>query len=150
LGLFIVGALERHSCNSRTVPDAVDCTWIEALGMKGRIGEKSLASAGQGVFLLDASLPGGVDQRPHRPSSTRGIGRGVFSKNLEALERDLGAIAGADPVVSRLLTIPGIGFITGTALVATVGHIHAPARSCPEERRLTTMSAAQQCCLQDR
>ena len=41
-----------------------------------------------------------------------------------ALERDLAAIADADPVVSRLMTIPGIGVITGTALVATVGHIH--------------------------
>src|SRR6185295_8461491 len=44
--------------------------------------------------------------------------------NLVALERDLATIADTDPVVSRLMTIPGIGLITGTALVATVGHIH--------------------------
>ncbi len=48
----------------------------------------------------------------------------ALDKNLVALERDLAAIADADPVVSRLMTIPGIGLITGTALVATVGHIH--------------------------
>jgi transposase len=48
----------------------------------------------------------------------------ALDKNLVALERDLAAIADADPVVSRLMTIPGVGVITGTALVATVGHIH--------------------------
>jgi transposase len=37
----------------------------------------------------------------------------------------LAAFAVADPVVQRLLQIPGIGVITATALVATVGHIHA-------------------------
>jgi transposase len=40
------------------------------------------------------------------------------------LERDLTTIAHADPVATRLMTVPGVGFITATALVATVGHIH--------------------------
>ena len=31
----------------------------------------------------------------------------------------------ADPVVTRLLTIPGVGLLTATALVGSVGHIHA-------------------------
>jgi len=44
--------------------------------------------------------------------------------NLAALERDLATTAQADPVATRLMTIPGIGLITATALVATVGHIH--------------------------
>jgi len=48
----------------------------------------------------------------------------VLQVNLDALERDLAAIADTDPTVQRLMTIPGIGLITATALVATVGHIH--------------------------
>jgi transposase len=44
---------------------------------------------------------------------------------LATLERELQALADADPVVARLRTIPGIGLLTGTALVGTVGHIHA-------------------------
>ena len=41
------------------------------------------------------------------------------------LERELRALADADPVVTRLRTIPGIGLLTATALVGSVGHIHA-------------------------
>lgn len=41
------------------------------------------------------------------------------------LERELRALADADPVVTQLLTIPGIGLLTATALVGTVGHIGA-------------------------
>lgn len=44
--------------------------------------------------------------------------------NLAALERDLTMIARADPVATRLMTVPGVGLITATALVSTVGHIH--------------------------
>jgi len=44
---------------------------------------------------------------------------------IVALERELRVLANADPVVTRLLTIPGIGLLTATALVGTVGHIHA-------------------------
>ena len=41
------------------------------------------------------------------------------------LERTLHDLAAADPVVTRLRTIPGIGLLTATALVGSVGHIHA-------------------------
>jgi transposase len=41
------------------------------------------------------------------------------------LERELRAVADADPVATRLREIPGIGLLTATALVGTVGHIHA-------------------------
>jgi transposase len=40
------------------------------------------------------------------------------------LERELRVLADADPVVTRLRTIPGIGLLTATALVGTVGNIH--------------------------
>jgi transposase len=44
---------------------------------------------------------------------------------IGALERELRAMADADPVATRLREIPGIGLLTATALVGTVGHIHA-------------------------
>lgn len=44
---------------------------------------------------------------------------------IGALERELRAVADADPVATRLREIPGIRLLTATALVATVGHIHA-------------------------
>ena len=48
----------------------------------------------------------------------------TLEANLATLEHDLTAIAGGDPVATRLMTVPGVGLITATALVATVGHIH--------------------------
>ena len=47
------------------------------------------------------------------------------------LERELRTLAQDDPVVTRLRTIPGIGLLTATALVGTVGHIHAFRRGAP-------------------
>jgi len=44
---------------------------------------------------------------------------------IAALERELASLAADDPVVTRLRTIPGIGLLTATALVGSVGHIHA-------------------------
>ena len=53
----------------------------------------------------------------------------ALEKRIAALERELDALAQHDPVVTRLRTIPGIGLLTATALVGTVGHIHAFARA---------------------
>ena len=44
---------------------------------------------------------------------------------IQAVERELAAVAAQDTVMQRLMRIPGIGLLTATALVATVGHIHA-------------------------
>jgi transposase len=44
---------------------------------------------------------------------------------IEQLEIALKTLADADPVITRLRRIPGIGLLTSTALVGTVGHIHA-------------------------
>ena len=44
---------------------------------------------------------------------------------MKHVEHALGRVADTDAVIQRLLTIPGIGVITATALVAAVGHIHA-------------------------
>ena len=54
----------------------------------------------------------------------------AIEARIADLERELRVRADANPVVTRLRTIPGIGLLTATALVGTVGHIHAfrPAR----------------------
>jgi transposase len=49
----------------------------------------------------------------------------AIEMRIADLERELQLLATADPVVARLQTIPGIGLLTATALVGSVGHIHA-------------------------
>lgn len=49
----------------------------------------------------------------------------AIEERIADLERELRALAAADPVVMRLQTIPGIGLLTATALVGSVGPIHA-------------------------
>lgn len=58
----------------------------------------------------------------------------AIETHIDRVERDLRAIADADPVVDRLMTIPGVGVLTATALVATVPHIH----SFPRARRFAS------------
>ena len=48
-----------------------------------------------------------------------------IEERVADLEHELRRLAAADPVVMRLRTIPGIGLLTATALVGSVGHIHA-------------------------
>jgi transposase len=75
------------------------------------------------AILEDADLP--------LPSHLRHVLASVrdevcdIEARIAALERELRVLADADPVVTRLLTIPGIGLLTATALVGTVGHIGA-------------------------
>ncbi|MGQ0735743.1 MAG: IS110 family transposase [Acidobacteriota bacterium] len=49
----------------------------------------------------------------------------ALERDLRDIDRQLARVAAADPVAQRLLTIPGIGVITATALLGTVAHIHA-------------------------
>lgn len=49
----------------------------------------------------------------------------ALEQHIAALERELQALADGDPVTTRLRDIPGIGLLTATALVGTVGNIHA-------------------------
>jgi transposase len=46
-----------------------------------------------------------------------------LEQRIEAAERQLRALAAEMPVVKRLLTIPGVGLITATALVGFVGQV---------------------------
>jgi transposase len=49
----------------------------------------------------------------------------TIETRIADLERELRILADADPIVTRLRTLPGIGLVTATALVGSVGHIHA-------------------------
>ena len=48
---------------------------------------------------------------------------------IATIERELARIAAEDLLIQRLMRIPGVGLLTATALVATVGNIHAFARA---------------------
>jgi transposase len=45
--------------------------------------------------------------------------------HIRAVEGQLRGLAAQDPVIQRLRTIPGVGLLTATALVGSVGNIHA-------------------------
>lgn len=59
---------------------------------------------------------------------------GQIEERLELVERELKALAGQMPAVERLLTVPGIGLITATALFAFVGDF----RRFPSGRHLAS------------
>lgn len=47
-----------------------------------------------------------------------------IEERIHSLERQLHALARQSPAVARLLTVPGIGWLTASALVAFVGSVH--------------------------
>lgn len=49
----------------------------------------------------------------------------ALERRVKEIDRQLARVAAADPVAQRLLTIPGIGVITATALLGAVPPIHA-------------------------
>ncbi len=51
-----------------------------------------------------------------------------LEERIQEIERQLAVIGAQDPVVQRLMTIPGVGLIIATAMVASVPHIYAFAR----------------------
>jgi transposase len=46
-----------------------------------------------------------------------------LERRIRSVERSLEALAAEDPIVQRLQTIPGVGLLTATALVAFVGDV---------------------------
>jgi transposase len=74
------------------------------------------------VAIADATVP--------LPDLTRETARWLLDElrgietQLAAIDRRLQQIARNDPAAVRLLTIPGVGVITATALVASVTHIN--------------------------
>jgi len=49
----------------------------------------------------------------------------ALEAHLRAVDQHLRGLAAADAMVQRLRTIPGVGLLTATALVGSVGNIHA-------------------------
>jgi transposase len=49
----------------------------------------------------------------------------TLEAHLRVVDQPLRGLATTDPVVQRLRTIPGVGLLTATALVGSVGNIHA-------------------------
>ena len=47
----------------------------------------------------------------------------TLEKNIQQIERQLRALSKQTPVIQHLLSIPGVGLITATALVAFVGDV---------------------------
>ncbi len=52
-----------------------------------------------------------------------------LEEKIGGLDRQLAQLAETHPVATRLLTIPGVGVLTATALIGAVPHIHAFRRS---------------------
>jgi transposase len=52
-----------------------------------------------------------------------------LERRAEAVERELRAVAHSDPAMERLQSIPGVGLLTATALVGSVGHIQGFTRA---------------------
>src|SRR4029453_3882770 len=75
------------------------------------------------AILEDAELPLPMHLRTVLASVLAEVR--AIEVRIADLARELATLAAADPVVIRLRTIPGIGLLTATALVGTVGHIHA-------------------------
>lgn len=67
----------------------------------------------------DSGVPGLL--RPALAEATREIRE--IEERIRTVERQLEALAEQTPVVGRLRTIPGVGLLTGTALVASVGDV---------------------------
>ena len=74
-------------------------------------------------LLADPSAPLPVRLRELLPLLLEEIRE--LETRIRAIEHTLAAIAADDVVVQRLQRIPGIGLLTATAVVGTVGHIHA-------------------------
>jgi transposase len=54
---------------------------------------------------------------------------GELATRIKQLDRQLATLANAHPDIQRLMTIPGVGVITATAMVASVADIHSFARA---------------------
>jgi len=75
---------------------------------------------GTGALLEDGRLPEVL--RPVLTEACQEISE--FGRRIAEVEQQLRAIAGQLPMIKRLQSIPGIGLLTATAMVAFVGDVH--------------------------
>jgi transposase len=67
----------------------------------------------------ESDLPDAL--RPSLAAATREIGD--FERRIKEIEHELRQLARQNPVVTRLMTVPGFGLITATAFVAFIGDV---------------------------
>ena len=100
-------------------------------GMRGLLAEFGVTAAtGAKRFLNDlhALLARVAEQLPERVCRTVAVlwdEVQELEQRIEAIEKELEGIAAEQPALQLLLSIPGVGVLTATALFATVGDIHA-------------------------
>ena len=85
-----------------------------------------------GAVTLHRVVPGLIDESNERlPQLVRQMLQQLMEevRDLESrvtlVDRQLRDLADADPVAQRLQTVPGVGVMVATALLGSVGHIHA-------------------------
>jgi len=93
---------------------------LREFGVVFPVGTKAFfARVGDAIEDADTAIPMGL--RETLNELLKEIGQ--LDERIEALEKQLKAIAGATPVIERLRTIPGVGLLTATALVGFIGEV---------------------------
>lgn len=91
---------------------------LRELGFAIPVGARHVIGSVMGL-LQEGQLP-----EPLRPVLREAIGEiGEFDRRIKEVEKQLRAVAVQMPVVKRLQSIPGVGLLTSTALVAFVGDV---------------------------
>ncbi|HEU4693910.1 MAG TPA: IS110 family transposase [Vicinamibacterales bacterium] len=120
--LLALHRIRRHWMTSRTARINAVRGFLQELGLPIARGAKT-ACGTAAALLTDAATPIPFRLRHALGELLREVRE--LETRVHTLERQLTDVAADDPVVARLLGIPGIGVLTATALIATVGHIHA-------------------------
>src|SRR5438132_12690725 len=96
--------------------------------MVGPCSERGIAVR-QGLHFLRAELPGILAKRtdvlsPRMVHVIEGLADDWrrLDERIEGLSSEIGALACADPACDRLMTVPGIGPIISSAMVAAIGN----------------------------
>ena len=120
--LLTLHRMRRHWMTTRTARINALRGFLQELGIPIARGAR-LACTTAATVLADTSTPVPAQLRALLPLLLAEI-RDLETRVL-AIEHALAQAATDDVVVQRLRRIPGIGLLTATAVVATVGHIHA-------------------------
>lgn len=92
---------------------------LRELGITIPVGARQVVPHVWALLDAEASVPDAL--RPFLVELAREIGE--LEARIHDLEHTLEHLAKASPVVTRLRTIPGVGLLTATALVAAVGDV---------------------------
>ena len=93
---------------------------LREFGIAIPVGARRVRPTLAALLADDAALPAAL--RPSLHSALEEIGE--LEGRLREVERQIAALAVATPTVQSLRTVPGVGLLTSTALVAFVGDAH--------------------------